>query len=162
MRSDLANNIYRQFLRCISIHAPHARSDQTPLGSFSVPLIFQSTLLMRGATPRWNHPISPPRFQSTLLMRGATLPKIIVLLIACIISIHAPHARSDIPPNTISPPILISIHAPHARSDRSAASVRSARSNFNPRSSCEERQAELGRLHHRAEISIHAPHARSD
>ena len=35
-------------------------------------LKFQSTLLMRGATARWNHPISPPRFQSTLLMRGAT------------------------------------------------------------------------------------------
>mgnify|MGYP003370240816 CR=1 FL=1 len=36
---------------------------------------------------------------------------------AFIISIHAPHARSDVPSSFIHRAILISIHAPHARSD---------------------------------------------
>ena len=79
----------------ISIHAPHARSDamSSMLSAFSI--LFQSTLLMRGATPthgrlHYHRPISihAPharsdvqylrqevfgKFQSTLLMRGATL-----------------------------------------------------------------------------------------
>ena len=79
----------------ISIHAPHARSDSIRLTAasrqthfnprssceerrikrYSAPAYttFQSTLLMRGATPS---PVSSPlfygKFQSTLLMRGAT------------------------------------------------------------------------------------------
>ena len=57
--------------------------------------IFQSTLLMRGATRRRTLLHSAvSTFQSTLLMRGATsliLHKDTVTLI----SIHAPHARSD-------------------------------------------------------------------
>ena len=79
-------------------------------------------------------------FQSTLLMRGATFPKVIVLLVACIISIHAPHARSDKPIRVwLALNRLISIHAPHARSD------------------C----IPINR-HPSVVISIHAPHARSD
>ena len=55
-------------------------------------------------------------FQSTLLMRGATPP-------ACAanphqhISIHAPHARSDVQDRHRQILFRISIHAPHARSD---------------------------------------------
>ena len=101
-------------------------------------------------------------FQSTLLMRGATsliLHKDTVTLI----SIHAPHARSDDKTHkmihdayrfqstllmrgaTVNKPIclrsiVISIHAPHARSDKCPLPSPAHSSYFNPRSSCEERR----------------------
>ena len=78
------------------------------------------------------------------------------------ISIHAPHARSDLAAEVVNLCGQISIHAPHARSDehidpsgfdtfqfQSTLLMRGATSrncsgvvaltNFNPRSSCEER-----------------------
>ena len=103
-----------------------------------------------------------------------------------IISIHAPHARSDFFIVNRTWFLAISIHAPHARSDHQPRlHRRGKRRNFNPRSSCEERQFDrhftrldvllfqstlLMRgatcteqfLQHWKEISIHAPHARSD
>ena len=79
---------------------------------------------------------------------------------------------------------LISIHAPHARSDAIAGELYGGCCDFNPRSSCEERRAILSEVVPVAEfqstllmrgatheqdknfgklaISIHAPHARSD
>ncbi len=55
----------------ISIHAPHARSDST--SEFVTSLhVFQSTLLMRGATLVVLLSAVIASFQSTLLMRGAT------------------------------------------------------------------------------------------
>ena len=124
--------------------------------------IFQSTLLMRGATRACvgiqSHnlisihapharsdrvgPAKNPqglRFQSTLLMRGATLRQYLSATLRQI-SIHAPHARSDVEillGGRLAD--LISIHAPHARSDTSTTSIRRGRRDFNPRSSCEER-----------------------
>ena len=77
---------------------------------------FQSTLLMRGATAFQQHRRKSDEFQSTLLMRGATRSSLI-----------------------ISSPLLISIHAPHARSDSPSSGLCSIHSYFNPRSSCEER-----------------------
>ena len=169
----------------ISIHAPHARSDASqPSCTPDVPT-FQSTLLMRGATSM-SRPACPmisyfnPRssceerhglpvqmqafsiFQSTLLMRGAT----------------------DLQQGKIVIPKQISIHAPHARSDLSCHLIDLTLGNFNPRSSCEERpqlimmlsrtfyfnprsSCEERLLFDRVKIlehiiSIHAPHARSD
>ena len=127
--------------RGISIHAPHARSDHLSRRRRRPQMIFQSTLLMRGATMR--HMSSR---------------------ITGIISIHAPHARSDrrtrsnsitwryFNPRSsceerrgvvevVSSLHRISIHAPHARSDRHVTAWRV---------DCTLR------------ISIHAPHARSD
>ena len=58
-------------------------------------LLFQSTLLMRGATPIIKADGTAEKsFQSTLLMRGATVFPLL-LPDAEAISIHAPHARSD-------------------------------------------------------------------
>ena len=57
---------------CISIHAPHARSDPLVLASIFAAARFQSTLLMRGATQAQKALRSGHKFQSTLLMRGAT------------------------------------------------------------------------------------------
>ena len=80
--------------------------------------IFQSTLLMRGAT--WELAeidYVAGIFQSTLLMRGATCQFL----------------------RQYSPWRYISIHAPHARSDANGRTSRSGATYFNPRSSCEER-----------------------
>ncbi len=89
----------RQFAcRCgrgISIHAPHARSDDEVDSGVDECVGFQSTLLMRGATSK----------------------KISCILKIIQISIHAPHARSDAGPHNAAPVMEISIHAPHARSD---------------------------------------------
>ena len=100
----------------ISIHAPHARSDPGTIGRAIVSSLFQSTLLMRGATISGARQKYFPQFQSTLLMRGATVQLLCAdchnrfqstLLMrgatrrlarsvgAGQISIHAPHARSD-------------------------------------------------------------------
>ena len=78
-------------------------------------------------------------FQSTLLMRGATC-QVNEMTRQQIISIHAPHARSDVAPTIPCFLYSISIHAPHARSD-----------NLFP---CLTFMDTM--------ISIHAPHARSD
>ena len=56
----------------ISIHAPHARSDKFALFRPYYEQIFQSTLLMRGATATRPFIAVHASFQSTLLMRGAT------------------------------------------------------------------------------------------
>ena len=119
---------------------------------------------------------------STLLMRGAPWPRRPSLrtthfnprssceerlgewraVIRYMISIHAPHARSDILPLVRRLPHLISIHAPHARSDAYTSRRHShQKTNFNPRSSCEERPATYD-FSGVVPISIHAPHARSD
>ena len=84
--------------RDISIHAPHARSDEAFQWGRRHLKVFQSTLLMRGATSiskRLDEAVS--------------------------ISIHAPHARSDGIDKDAVNTIAISIHAPHARSDFYAA-----------------------------------------
>ena len=78
------------------------------------------------------------------------------------ISIHAPHARSDGRRRPGGRRCEISIHAPHARSDEIAGDEKIHTSNFNPRSSCEERRALSNHARYRRPISIHAPHARSD
>ena len=125
---------------------------------------FQSTLLMRGATV-----LSICRcmvlasFQSTLLMRGATRP-LARFSRPTRISIHAPHARSDVSRFShfcsftrfqstllmrgatvrqvyVAAPRSISIHAPHARSDTSPPDNCPLCQYFNPRSSCEERHS---------------------
>ena len=100
----------------ISIHAPHARSDDGRSHGIFRTAPFQSTLLMRGATRRLL--VAVPRQK---------------------ISIHAPHARSDQPPVVLSDTSIISIHAPHARSDLISAPSALFFTHFNPRSSCEER-----------------------
>ena len=56
--------------------------------------VFQSTLLMRGATAIRRTRGATISFQSTLLMRGATRFQHLMIH-GWIISIHAPHARSD-------------------------------------------------------------------
>ena len=56
-----------------------------------------------------------------------------------VISIHAPHARSDMEFMLKRMEATISIHAPHARSDSRSIFTLVTIAYFNPRSSCEER-----------------------
>ena len=126
--------------RKISIHAPHARSDQLKLDQDGYKDVFQSTLLMRGAT-RFGQtsPIDKIKFQSTLLMRGAT---------ATDCGLHV--IDDDFNPRS------------SCEERRCAAAPwYSSGMDFNPRSSCEERLPSNWFIKSR-KISIHAPHARSD
>ena len=146
---------------------------------------FQSTLLTRGATPMPSNKLPnvidfnprssreerlPPalmfqsfhQFQSTLLTRGATKHRLWVSQVS-VISIHAPHARSDeyrqqlqssqkafqstlltrgatATESGVSYGHAISIHAPHARSDQPCSDCCRFCQHFNPRSSREERR----------------------
>jgi len=125
----------------ISIHAPHARSDlrlrhlhdnpsiyfnprpsceerhRNPFTIYKF-ILFQSTPLMRGATTYFFPTrIRHDPFQSTPLMRGAT----------CSICDDEGHIKT------------ISIHAPHARSDLQPHFICNVSFYFNPRPSCEER-----------------------
>ena len=117
---------------------------------------------MRGATSRQpRNARRSTRFQSTLLMRGATT----VMRSSrptSLISIHAPHARSDYTRRLHDHYADISIHAPHARSDTVHYRRVERLENFNPRSSCEERRTKERGVFAADWISIHAPHARSD
>ena len=129
----------RQDARTISIHAPHARSDGQQRGLISTrwyfnprssceerPLasdtnnqdgLFQSTLLMRGATRflsqrSWAADI----FQSTLLMRGATCIVVSQLadgIFQSTLLMRGATCTRQAPDSLLA----ISIHAPHARSD---------------------------------------------
>ena len=100
----------------ISIHAPHARSDLR----YHIPRrVGQNFNPRSSCEERPKNAAGAVRgmlFQSTLLMRGATQPS------ECTrtpgdISIHAPHARSDTTDTNKRKCGDISIHAPHARSD---------------------------------------------
>ena len=124
---------------------------------------FQSTLLMRGATPDTeprgyrNHDFNPRssceerrhrvwrdhiklRFQSTLLMRGATRA-----------------AMSSVRRTVYFNPRSSCEERPQAARD-----IARVDRYFNPRSSCEERRQHDAPRCHPFPISIHAPHARSD
>ena len=79
----------------ISIHAPHARSDKARRALRSAVTVFQSTLLMRGATGSaaltfthftYFNPRSSCEERPYLLCENVS---------SHMISIHAPHARSD-------------------------------------------------------------------
>ena len=123
---------------------------------------FQSTLLMRGATSLSYLLMSAvARFQSTLLMRGATCDDGFRDVFAAI-SIHAPHARSDMPSTASARrPRFQSTLLMRGATSLKISPVPSVR-DFNPRSSCEERLTDPADLLARLVISIHAPHARSD
>ncbi len=139
-RSDNLRLVIDVYSIPISIHAPHARSDKDAPIRVEAARQFQSTLLMRGATRVLSKEISfPLRFQSTLLMRGAT-------------SGVLPRQRQRQFQSTLLMRGATAILASSARlrlyfnprsscEERLRQAVHSylVRSYFNPRSSCEER-----------------------
>ena len=122
-------------------------------------------------------------FQSTLLMRGAT-PLVDARLANRGISIHAPHARSDLmTAKNMSLLIFqstllmrgatnflslfnvadnISIHAPHARSDEFMKKMTFLEMEFQSTLLMRGATEESPSIRIQEVISIHAPHARSD
>ena len=116
-----ADNAYLRST-AISIHAPHAGSDNSPGFARVILFIFQSTLPMRGATFSAHSNSWVGRFQSTLPMRGAT--------VLCPFSRQLILFQSTLPMRgatlffyIVCQLILISIHAPHAGSDRPARTI---------------------------------------
>ena len=122
-------------------------------------------------------------FQSTLLMRGATSQALPTKARGSI-SIHAPHARSDghgrnlrcghrhfNPRSSCEERQYLRLTRPRTYRFQSTLLMRGATGlrrlpalfflNFNPRSSCEERH-NISFTEITPSISIHAPHARSD
>ena len=145
--------------------------------------IFQSTLLMRGATVKACPYRRIQKFQSTLLMRGATKAELARLFAnifqSTLLMRGATEAMECIKHKRVFQSTLLMRGATcrvllnHDRKEyfnpRSSCeerlgrdSRRMRRTDFNPRSSCEERQARQGRAGCYRPISIHAPHARSD
>ena len=125
--------------------------------------VFQSTLLMRGATRFAGRSIPYLKFQSTLLMRGATVP--------C--RVRADDRQNFNPRSSCEERLYrAGSRVPRCHfnprsscEERPASSRRSSKAswNFNPRSSCEERLPAIPCQNPpRPAISIHAPHARSD
>ena len=149
-----------------------------------IPIKFQSTPLMRGATGVAGHASSSDRFQSTPLMRGAT-GRAGAVAKEGEVSIHAPHARGDTsrdrcrrPTRSFNPRPscegrLDSVGALSGKMVfQSTPLMRGATWNvnqgvkgedcFNPRPSCEGRLGHAQELPRRDGVSIHAPHARGD
>ena len=183
MRGATTYNIQCIHMTCISIHAPHARSDSILASLCMVDWIsihapharsdvchHQNSMWTDYFNPRSSCEERPSstdafccskRFQSTLLMRGATA-LIQDFHALTIISIHAPHARSDFNLCDSYREFCISIHAPHARSDHltngCCESLTAFQSTLLMRGATNHQGAHT--WHHR--ISIHAPHARSD
>ena len=127
-----------------------------------VPIIFQSTRPMRGATIPFSMGfVNFFEFQSTRPMRGATKftqkdePN-------CVISIHAPHAGRDFQIQAFS---YLHYHfnprapcgARHKLSPSCSISIY-----FNPRAPCGARHVGLCLCSPDQQISIHAPHAGRD
>ena len=147
----------------ISIHAPHARSDVGIASGRGDSRI--SIHAPHARSDAYGYRLSARHQKISIHAPHARSDRRRYLL-RCIkhISIHAPHARSDESNDPYTAYYVdISIHAPHARSDWPTSPQRfEEMSNFNPRSSCEERLKRAKKLIKFDDISIHAPHARSD
>ena len=150
-------------LTMISIHAPHARSDVME-ALYDPAITFQSTLLMRGATMvKGKDKTGKGIFQSTLLMRGATEPTSLAsrmqsLFQSTLLMRGATSTLlSEVVPVLEFQSTLLMRGATRWFND-SIVSIK----DFNPRSSCEERQGYRRGPPCASHISIHAPHARSD
>ena len=102
-----------------------------------------------------------PIFQSTLPMRGGT-PRLFVKHYDVLISIHPPHAGRD--PGEVSPAPrgYISIHPPHAGRDSTAGCICAPAGYFNPPSPCGEGRLLFPFAAAASVISIHPPHAGRD
>ena len=136
----LTRECLRPWLKIISIHAPRERSDQLSPALYIVHVRFQSTLLVRGATLSDGNAFKTESFQSTLLVRGATQtpapladrtkPFQSTLLVRGATMFSAIKSMFK----------DISIHAPRERSDKGDWTYTEEKTDFNPRSSWEERQ----------------------
>ena len=123
----------------VSIHAPHARGDNTPYG----PVIGVSSFNPRPSCE------GRPVFYA-------------VLHVAVVVSIHAPHARGDVRGRRRGRGRPVSIHAPHARGDPAPRARGVPRQKFQSTPLMRGATAAPGHAVPERLVSIHAPHARGD
>ena len=100
---------------------------------------FQSTPLIRGATVLFHLENLRKLFQSTPLIRGATLRRHRCRRRARYFNPRPSYEERQDDATMTDHALLISIHAPHTRSDSLNSSLMSAPRYFNPRPSYEER-----------------------
>ena len=146
----------------ISIHAPHAGSDWICFPGKSSIKHFNPRSPCGERPAKAGISVQALQFQSTLPMRGAT-PRDRARGQAC--GYFNPRSPCGERPARRPHPARrapISIHAPHAGSDSACSRDASKPSNFNPRSPCGERLLRHGLAIAASLISIHAPHAGSD
>ena len=144
-RSDHDQGV-RELWWTISIHAPHARSDPSQSSHISDKK-FQSTLLMRGATSSTSSCASAWNFnpRSSCEERHDTAEA----TADAGISIHAPHARSDVSGQMSQSTFSIFQSTLLMRGATAVpASMAFSSCNFNPRSSCEERPGRRATTRH--------------
>ena len=130
----------------VSIHAPHARGDLISDDVAYDYKWFQSTPLMRGATtsttapPTWPSCFNPrPSCEGRPRGRGCADGRAQV-------SIHAPHARGDPLPLTLTTRLPSFNPRPSCEGRRTWSPRRPSRTGFNPRPSCEGRH-KVNRAH---------------
>ena len=125
---------------CISIHAPHTRSDDR----WHIMARNSGMISIHAPHTRSDASIKRPSgvdvsFQSTLLIRGATRLKHLSLLAVLHFNPRSSY-EERLRGVSYSTRREISIHAPHTRSDAPLSKKVIAITDFNPRSSYEERQ----------------------
>ena len=89
------NRVVMRVVQKISIHAPHAGSDKLYLLSYDGKTNFNPRSPCGERPLTGEAPDRAIKFQSTLPMRGATI-ELMLMLSLLRISIHAPHAGSDL------------------------------------------------------------------
>ena len=153
---------YRGRRQPISIHTPLAGSDSEWSRMYTLPLLFQSTLPLRGATKVSKPNAIKSLFQSTLPLRGATR-HLQLGRERRQISIHTPLAGSDTPPCVLSAAVIdFNPHSPCGERPRTMRRSSPCHSYFNPHSPCGERLEFCELVGSEVEISIHTPLAGSD
>ena len=146
----------------ISIHAPHARSDDMPSPSVQYRYDFNPRSSCEERLATLKSYVSGSTYfnpRSSCEERHGLACQYPVYFDFNPRSSCEERHHSSIPAHSLS---LISIHAPHARSDVHQCRMGQTHHHFNPRSSCEERLPQRTQCRNGRIISIHAPHARSD
>ena len=146
----------------ISIHAPHARSDALRAAMSARSAYFNPRSSCEERLDCFGCPVNPFLFQSTLLMRGATKAGWRAYRQTGI-SIHAPHARSDRSALTrlrlyrsFQSTLLMRGATGHFIAQADIVLV------FQSTLLMRGATRRMGPVHSDHHISIHAPHARSD
>ncbi len=125
----------------ISIHAPHARSDQSTTRHMQATTDFNprsSCEERRGTLFRWHD--GDENFNPRSSCEERRSERLYLQDGAKDFNPRSSCEERLIPLDGTVAMFCISIHAPHARSDCCCGRTMTASSNFNPRSSCEERR----------------------
>ena len=147
----------------ISIHTPHAGSDQFAIHINIMPFCISIHTPHAGSdTATSTTALIPPKFQSTLPMRGATVSLTVFLPVADNFNPHSPCGERP----------FISRHTFQGIKFQSTLPMRGATvcggflptnlRDFNPHSPCGERRRSVRYADCGSTISIHTPHAGSD